>query len=293
MQKTKELIKKVKKIEITTKNLVDGLLQGAYHSVFKGRGIEFSDVREYNYGDDVKTIDWNVTARMDRPYIKEFVEERDLTAYIVFDMSASGNFGYEKEKKETALEIAASLIFASQKNNDNIGIFIFTEGIEKFIPARKGRRHAFRIIRELLEFTPKNKTTNIEESLNRINKVLKRRSIIFLISDFEDEGYNRSLKIIKHKNDVIPINIRDIREAEIPDIGLVELTDPETGEEFIIDTSDKGLMNRYYETLDESDSRTKKLFKKNRMEQIMIRSDEDFRKPLQQFFRKRMVMAAR
>lgn len=285
----KQILKKVKKVEITTKGLVDGIMQGAYHSIFKGRGMEFSDVREYCYGDEIKSIDWNVTARMDKPYIKEFVEERDLTAYIIFDASGSNDFGYEKQKKETMIEIAASLIFAAQKNNDNVGLFIFTDKIEKFIPARKGKKHALKLIRELIHHNPKNKQTNIKASLEYIAKVIKKRNILFLISDFDDDNFQKQLQILKKRNDMIPINISDLRENTLPNLGYIELTDPETGEDFIINTNDKELIKEYYKLLKKQDSQTDKIFKKNKIEQIHISSDEDYVLAIKNYFKKRLM----
>lgn len=286
----KDIIKKVKKIEISTRRLVDGLLQGAYHSVFKGRGIEFSDVREYVYGDAIKTIDWNVTAKMDTPYVKEFVEERDLTAYIVYDASASGFFGYEKEKSETSKEIAASMVFAAQKNNDNVGLFIFTDKIEKYIPARKGRRHALKIISEMVRFTPKSKKTDLSLSIEKINKVVKKRSIFFIISDFDSPSFEKPFRILRKKHDVVPINIHDIRERDIPNVGFVELQDPESGETFMFDTSDRETVKKYVELVLEENKNIDEFFKKNRSEQINILSGEDFGIAIKGYFKRRAML---
>jgi len=283
----KEVIKKVKKIEISTRNLVEGLLQGAYHSVFKGRGIEFSDVREYSYGDAIKTIDWNVTARMDTPFVKEFVEERDLTAYIVFDGSASESFGYEKEKRMSNIEIVASMVFAAQKNNDNIGLFIFTDKVEKFIPARKGKRHALKIISELVRFKPESKKTDVYEALRKINKVVKRKSIFFIVSDFDSDDFEKPFKILRLKHEIIPINVFDTRENHIPEIGYVEFEDAETGEIFLIDTSDKEVMKSYYKLVKEDNKKIDGFFKRNKIDQIRIKNDEDFAIPIRIFFKRR------
>ena len=230
MTATIQILKKVKKLEIKTRRLVDGLLQGNYHSVFKGRGIEFSQIREYVPGDDIRAIDWNVTARMNKTYVKEFIEERDLTMYIVFDISASSDFGSIVSKKEAAIELSTSLAFAAMRNNDKVGLLLFSEKAERFVPARKGKKHTLKVIREMISHKPKYKGTDIDKSLRYLSNVLKKRSILFIISDFLSKDFSKPMKVLKNKHDVIAVNINDIRELEIPDIGYIELEDEETGE---------------------------------------------------------------
>jgi len=286
----KSVIKKVKKLELRTRTLVDGLIQGNYHSVFKGRGIEFNEVREYYPGDDIRIIDWNVTARMNEPYVKEFIEERDLTMYIVFDSSSSGNFGSEKQKKEASIELAASLIFAAIRNNDRVGLFLFTNTIEKFIPARKGKKHALKIIRELLYHKPKNKTTDLNSALKFASKIIKKKGIIFIISDFMCDDFSKPLRHLNKKNDVVAINMRDIREQEIPDVGYIMLEDEETGEQLLVDTSDEEFRNAYKKNSTLSAKNTNKTFLRTKTDVINIRSDEDYEIPLRKFFKYRRKM---
>ena len=227
----KELLKQVRQIEIRTKGLVNQVFSGEYHSVFKGRGMEFSEVREYNFGDDIRNIDWNVTARFGHPYIKIFEEERELTVILLVDLSGSLAFGtIDKTKQQIAAELSAILAFSALKNNDKVGLFLFSDKIEKFIPPRKGRKHVLRMIRELLSFKPEGKMTNIKAALEYMNHAVKKKSIVFLISDFMDEGYEKILRIVGKKHDLIGIVINDQREKSIPKMGLVKFTDSETGE---------------------------------------------------------------
>lgn len=291
--KSKDVLKNIKKIEIKTRYLVEGLLQGAYHSIFKGRGIEFSEVREYAIGDDVRTIDWNVTARMNHPYIKEFIEERDLTIYIIFDVSGSGEFGSSKSKKESAIELCASLMFAALRNNDKVGIALFTDKVERFIYPRKGRKHVLKMIREMIYFKPENKRTDIKNTLDYMSKVIKKRSIIFIVSDFISEEFSKPLKLLKNKHDIIAINMYDIREIQLPDVGYIELEDEETGEQILVDTSDPEFRAEYAKLADE---RTKELcqsMKKMKIDMIGIRSGEQFDVPLRKFFIQRLKRSAR
>jgi len=285
--KTKEVLKNVRKIEIRTRYLVEGLLQGAYHSVFKGRGIEFSAVREYVQGDDVRTIDWNVTARFNKPFVKAYIEERDLTLYVVFDVSASSDFGSEREKKEIAAEMAASLMFAALKNNDKVGLCLFSKGIEEFIPPRKGRKHVMKLVREILYYEPKEKTTDLALALAKLSNIIKKRSIIFIISDFMTPEFTKPLKIMKNKHDIIAINLRDVREENIPDVGYIELEDSETGEQLIINTSDKSFRESYVKLVRKKNRQLRRDFNKLRVDMIQLRSDEPFELPLRKFFRLR------
>lgn len=282
---TKEVLRKVRKIEIKTKKLVDGLLQGAYHSIFKGRGIEFSDVREYFPGDDIRAIDWNVTARMNHPYIKEFIEERDLTVMILFDSSGSSEFGSEKAKKWAAVELAASLMFAAMHNNDRVGLVLFTDKVERFVPPRKGKRHTLKLIREMITYRPESRLTDIRKSLEFVSKVIKKRSIVFIISDFFSEaGYAKQLKVLQKRHDIIAVNLNDLREHEIPDIGYIHLEDEETGEQVLVDTSDPSFQQNYSRLISEHNDRLKETFKMMKIDSIDLKSHEPFEIPLKRFF---------
>ncbi len=287
MPETKEILKQVKKIEISTNYLVEELLQGMYHSVFKGMGIEFSEVREYIYGDDIRTIDWNVTARMGHPYVKEFIEERNLTIYIVLDVSASNEFGNIKEKKRIAIELAASLMFAAIKNNDRVGLILFSDEVEKFIPPRTGKRFILKLIREMLYYKPKSKSTNLTVPLIFLSKIVKKKSAIFVFSDFFSIDFSKSLRILKNKHDVIAINLRDEREESLPEIGYVELEDEETGETIIVNTSDSEVRENFKKIIKEKNDELTHLFRKLKIDVIKIRTDETFEIPLRKFFKLR------
>lgn len=293
MPQTKQILKKVKKIEIKTKKLVDSLLQGAYHSIFKGRGIEFSEVREYIPGDDIRIIDWKVTSRMNHPYVKEFIEERDLNVYIMFDVSGSNDFGSVKSKKEAAIELAASLMFASLKNDDNVGLCLFTKEVEKFIRSKKGKKHILKLIRELIYFNPEHKTTDINEALRYFSGIVKKRSVIFIISDFFSDDFRRPLSIMKNRHDIVAINMSDIRESEIPDVGYIQLEDEETGEQVLVDTSNSEFRDNYIKLIKEKNNVLLKLFQKLKIDMIQIRSDEPFEVPLRKFFRMRELRMIR
>ncbi len=287
MERIKEVLKQVKKIEITTKHLVDGLISGNYHSVFKGQGIEFSEIRDYRAGDDIRAIDWKVTARFNHPFIKEFIEERDLRVYFAFDFSASGEFGNLIEKRKKAINITATLMFSALKNNDKVGLFIFTDKVEGYIPARKGKRHLLKIISNLVTYEAKSKMTNINNSLSFISKVLKKRSIIFIISDFYSDDFIKPIKILKNKHDVIAIRVSDKREDNIPDIGLIELEDEETGEQILVDTSDEEFRNNYSKIIQNQIEKVNNNFKKNKVDIVNITTDDSYEIPLKKFFRMR------
>ncbi len=276
MRETKEILKQVRKIEIVTKNLVDGLITGEYHSIFKGQGIEFSEIRDYRPGDDIRAIDWKVTARFDHPFVKEFIEERDLNVYFVFDYSASNYFGNLIEKRRKAIELTATLMFSAMKNNDNVGLFIFTEDIEKFIPARKGRRHVLKLISSLVSHKPQSKRTDIEKALSHVSNIIKKRSVIFILSDFYNQDFSKPLKILKRRHDVIAIKVNDAREAEIPDVGLIQLEDEETGEQLLVDTSDQGFRDNYVRIVNKEEIRLRNLFNKNGVDVININTDSPF-----------------
>ena len=289
MQQTQEILKQIKKLEITTKYLVDDLLTGNYHSLFKGQGIEFSELREYRSGDDIRSIDWNVTARYNQPYVKEFVEERSLEVYFILDLSNSSSFGNKISKERKSLEIVASLMFAALRNNDNIGIFLYTENIEKYIPARKGKNHVLNILRSIITFQPKSKTTNLKTTLAQISQILKKRCILFIVSDFFDSSeYLIPLKILRKRHDIILIKITDLREHEFPKIGLIELEDKETGEQILVDTSNRIFLRKYKESVLNHDLQFFSNLRKMNVDCIKILSDESYEMPLRKFFKKRI-----
>ena len=293
MQETKDILKQVKKIEIVTKHLVDGLIAGNYHSIFKGQGIEFSEIRDYRPGDDIRSIDWKVTARFDSPFIKEFIEERDLHVYFVFDCSGSNSFGNIIEKRRKAIELTATLMFSAMRNNDNVGLFMFTDDIEKFIPARKGRRHVLKLISSLVSHQPQNKKTNIEKALSYVSNVIKKRSVVFVLSDFYNQDFAKPLKLLKKRHDVIAIRVNDTRETEIPDVGLIQLEDEETGEQLLVDTSDESFRKNYAKLMNEEETRLKHVFNKNKVDKISINTDIPYELPLRKFFKIRQTRGVR
>ena len=283
-----KIIKRVKQIEIKTRGLVNELFGGEYHSIFKGKGMTFSEVREYQSGDDIRLIDWNVTARTTTPFVKNFEEERELTVYLMVDISASGEFGSGSQlKRELGTEIAAVLGFSAIKNNDKVGLILFSDSIEKFIFPKKGKSHVLRVIRELLYSDPKNTGTSIGNSLDYLLKVAKRKSVVFIISDFIDSGYNSSLKIVSKKHDLIAIQLYDPAEYKFPNIGLAKVEDPETGEMFWIDTTSKRAMKELQDDIRLKQSKFSKNAKKIGFDLIPVSTDEDFVDPLMSFFKKR------
>lgn len=283
-----KIIKRVKQIEIKTRGLVNELFGGEYHSIFKGKGMTFSEVREYQSGDDIRLIDWNVTARTTTPFVKNFEEERELTVYLMVDISASGEFGSGSQlKRELGTEIAAVLGFSAIKNNDKVGLILFSDSIEKFIFPKKGKSHVLRVIRELLYTDPKNTGTSIGKSLDYLLKVAKRKSVVFIISDFIDSGYSSSLKIVSKKHDLIAIQLYDPAEYKIPNIGLAKVEDPETGEMFWIDTTSKQAMKELQDDIRLKQSKFSKNAKKIGFDLIPVSTDEDFVDPLMSFFKKR------
>ncbi len=285
---TKELLKQVRQIEIKTKGVVNQVFSGEYHSVFKGRGMEFSEVREYQFGDDIRNIDWNVTARFGHPFIKIFEEERELTVMLLVDLSGSLVFGsIEKTKQQIAAELSAILAFSAMKNNDKVGLILFTDRIERFVPPRKGRTHVLRIIREVLSFEPEGKGTNIKAALEYMNNAIKKRSIVFLISDFMDNGYERILRTVGRKHDFIGVVLTDEKENLIPKVGLIKLQDAETGQERYIDTSDEAFQKWFVKNRLENYEKRRSLFIKSRLDSINIQTNQSYIKPLIQFFRLR------
>lgn len=285
---TQEILKQVRAIEIKTRGLVNQVFSGEYHSVFKGRGMEFSEVREYQFGDDIRNIDWNVTARFGHPYIKIFEEERELTVILVVDLSGSLSFGTTKKtKQQIAAELSAILAFSALKNNDKTGLLLFTDKVEKFIPPRKGQKHSLRIIREVLSFQPEGKKTNIKQGLEYLNNAIKRKSIIFVMSDFIDTGYEKIMRSLSKRHDIAAIVLEDNREFEIPNIGMVKLKDSETGEIRWFNTSDAKtvflLKNLFRKDIESKE----KFFRTAKIDSIILNTDQDYVKPLVKFFKAR------
>ena len=285
---TNELLKKVRAIEIRTKGLVNQIFSGEYHSVFKGRGMTFSEVREYQFGDDIRTIDWNVSARFNNPFVKIFEEERELTVMLLVDVSGSGEFGtVQVMKKDIAAELCAVIAFSAIKNNDKVGVIFFSDVIEKVIPPKKGRTHILRIVRELLDFTPKQRGTNIAEGLRYLTSAIKKRSITFVISDFLGEGYEDALKIASRKHDVVALHLFDPRETELPPAGLIRVVDAETGEALWADAGDAAVRNGYARWWRDREQERKKLFMRSGVDAVDIRIDRPYIQPLMTFFKGR------
>ena len=284
----KEILKKIQRIEIFTSRLVSTVFAGEYESVFKGQGITFDEVREYQVGDEIRTIDWNVTARMGQAYIKKYVEERELVMMLVVDMSASTGFGsIDATKAEIAAEIAALLAFSAISNNDKVGLICFTDTVEHFVAPRKGRRHVLRVVRDILRFEPQQPGTSIETALGFADRVLKPNSLVFLISDFRDTGYEKQLRLSSRRHSLVAITLQDRREVELPDVGLIELQDGESGERVILDTRSEEARRFYAEMVQQADAVRRQVFRANRVDSIDIRTDESYVKPLIQFFRQR------
>ena len=286
---TSDLLKKVRKIELKTRGLSNHIFAGEYHTAFKGRGMAFSEVREYQPGDDIRTIDWNVTARFNTPFIKVFEEERELTVMLIIDVSGSKNFGTQKQmKQELVTELSAVLAFSAIQNNDKIGVIFFSDKVEKFIPPKKGKSHILRIIRELIAFEPENKGTDIGEALRYFNNVIKKRAVCFVISDFMGDNFEAPLKIANKKHEVVTISINDKREEELPDIGLIQMKDAETGEVKWIDTGNKSIRQNYKKNYLRNKEEVNQLFKNSGVDSIQLRTDMDYIKPLIQFFKRRV-----
>lgn len=285
---TKELLKKVRKIEIKTRRLSDHIFGGEYHSTFKGRGMTFSEVRQYQFGDDVRSIDWNVTARYNEPYIKVFEEERELTMMLMVDVSGSQLFGTQQQfKREIITEIAATLAFSATQNNDKIGLILFTDQIELFIPPKKGRSHVLRIIRELIEFKPKSKQTNLSAALKYLSNVMKKKAIVFVLSDFMDDDYQRTLKIVGGKHDVTGIRIYDRHEEEIPNLGMVPMEDEETGQVLLVNTGSKATRQQYANYYQERVDYFKDSFNRSGAGSLSSRVEESYVKKLLGYFKRR------
>jgi uncharacterized protein (DUF58 family) len=285
---TSELLKKVRRIEIKTKGLSNHLFAGEYHSTFKGKGMSFSEVREYQYGDDIRQIDWNVTARLNTPFVKVFEEERELTVMLLIDVSQSDYFGTTHQfKNDMMTEIAAVLSFSAIQNNDKVGLLLFSDKVETYIPPKKGKQHILRIIRELLDFKPQSNGTNIQNALRHFNNMMKKRSITFLMSDFIDQNYEKALNIVGRRHDLIGINIYDKREKDLPSVGLVRFRDPETSQIKWIDTSRRDIRSTFSNWHEEHVSNLKHTFIRSKADLISIRTDEPYTTALLNFFRNR------
>jgi uncharacterized protein (DUF58 family) len=288
MRTTKELLKKVRKIEIKTRRLSDHIFGGEYHSTFKGRGMTFSEVRQYQYGDDVRNIDWNVTARFREPYIKVFEEERELTMMLMADVSGSKLFGTKNQfKDEIVTEIAATLAFSATQNNDKIGLILFSDEIELYIPPKKGRSHVLRIIRELLEFQPKSKNTNVAEAFKFLSNVMKKKAIVFVLSDFIADDYKQTLKIAAGKHDITGIRVYDKHEEAIPNLGMVQMEDEETGELLLVNTASKKVRQNYSRFYNDKVNYFRDTFTKSGAGTIDCRVDESYVRKLLGYFKRR------
>ena len=284
----RELIKKLRKIEIHTSRLANDQLAGSYHSVFKGRGMAFSEVRQYQPGDDVRFIDWNVSARMNDTYVKVFTEEREMTVMLLVDLSASERFGSaEKPKVETVAEVAALLAFSAIKNNDRVGLILFTDRVERFVPPKKGRSHVTRVVTEILNADPEGEGTDLGVALDLLGGIGKRRTVAFLISDFIADQYEKPLKVVSAKHDLIPIQIVDPREDELPDIGLALVEDLETGEIVEVDTSDLDVRADYAREAQRQRAAREHLFRRLQLDHVTVSTDHDFVRPLSELFRLR------
>ena len=287
---TSEIIKKVRKIEIKTRGLSSNIFAGQYHSAFKGRGMAFSEVREYQFGDDVLDIDWNVTARFHRPYVKVFEEERELTVMLLIDVSGSLDFGTQKQmKRDMVTEIAATIAFSAIQNNDKIGVVFFSDRIEKYIPPKKGRKHILYIIREMLNFQPESKRTDVKQAVEFLSSIQKRRTTAFILSDFfvRDDEFLQSLQICNRKHDVVAIQVYDQRAKELPDVGLMKVVDAETGHEQYVDTGSKALRQAYHKYWVNRQSQLEETFNKSNVDHVSVATNENFVKALMILFKRR------
>ncbi len=284
-----EVLKRVRRIEISTRGLVNDLFSGEYHSVFKGRGMNFAEVREYQYGDDIRSIDWNVTARTGSPFVKVFEEERELTVMLVVDVSASGDFGTrERLKGEVAVEICALLAFSAIKNNDKVGLVIFSDHVEKFVAPRKGRRHVLRVLRELLYHQPQGRGTDIAAALEYVTRIQRKRAVTFLVSDFRDEGFDKALAVAGRRHDLIAVRIGDARERELPPLGLIRLEDPETGQQVVVNSSSARFRASFRDIDERRRDELDRTLRRSKVDVIDIDTGEPYVKPLMRFFRDRM-----
>jgi uncharacterized protein (DUF58 family) len=290
----KELLRKVRRIELRTQRLVDSLMGGEYHSAFKGRGMEFEDVREYVPGDEVRTIDWNVTARAGRPHVKSFKEERELTVLLLVDVSSSEFFGSaEQQKSEIIAEFAALIALAALRNNDKVGLALFSDRVERYVPPKKGRKHVLRVIRDLLAYEPESRGTDLSEALSFVGKVHRRRAVVFLLSDFIADDFERDLAAAKSRHDLIAVRVSDPREAAFPNVGLVTLSDAETGERMIVDTASAGFRERHAEEMTGLWKQQDDMFRSLKVDELAITTGKDYVAELSRFFRMREKRMAR
>lgn len=284
-----EILKKIRTLEIKTRGLVETAFAGDYHSVFKGRGMNFEDVREYQPGDEIRTIDWNVTARLGTAYVKKFTEERELTVILVVDVSASGNFGSTiQSKRELAAEVACLLAFSAIRNNDKVGLILFTDRVELFIPPKKGRSHTLRLIREILFFEPQGRGTEPALALDYLNNIVTRRAVVFFISDFQAPEFSRALAVSGRRHDFIAIHIRDEREKVLPNIGIITLEDAETGEQIEINTADRGTRGRFTDLASENETDLARTLRRNNIDAIALQTGKDYLPALRSFFKQRV-----
>jgi len=284
----KEILKKIRRIELRTRRLVNSTFAGQYHSVFKGRGMNFEEVREYAPGDEIRAIDWNVTARMNAPYIKKFTEERELTVMLVVDVSASGVFGsVELSKREIAAEVASILAFSAINNNDKVGLLLFTDGVELFIPPKKGRLHTLRLIREMLFFEPKGKGTDLAAALDYMNRVITRKAVVFMISDFIAPDFTKALTVSSRRHDLVAVTVSDPGESELPDVGIVTLEDAETGEQIDINTSNRSVRRGLADLNEKRRRDLERLLRSRRVDIVSLSTAEDYLIPLRAFFEQR------
>lgn len=285
---TAEILKKIRALEIKTRGLVETVFAGDYHSVFKGRGMNFDEVREYQAGDEIRSIDWNVTARMGAPFVKKFTEERELSVMLIVDVSASENFGSTTQsKRELAAEVACLIAFSAIRNNDKVGLLLFSDDIELFIPPKKGRSHTLRIVREILFFQPRGRGTNPGLALDHLNRIVTRRSVVFFISDFQAPDFSRELKVTSKRHDFIALQIKDEREAVLPNVGVVTLEDAETGEQIEINTGDRTTRARFADQAQKQEVELLRMLRRNNIDTIGLRTGEDYLSALRTFFKQR------
>jgi uncharacterized protein (DUF58 family) len=292
-ERTAEILKKIRTLEIKTKGLVETVFAGDYHSVFKGRGMNFEDVREYQPGDEIRAIDWNVTARLGTAFVKKFTEERELTVMLIVDVSASGNFGSAAQsKRELAAEVACLLAFSAIRNNDKVGLILFTDRVELFIPPKKGRSHTLRLIREILFFEPIGRGTDPALALDYLNKIVTRRAVVFFISDFQASDFSHTLAVSGRRHDFIAVQIQDEREQVLPNVGIITLEDAETGEQIEINTADRGARTRFSDLAGEKANQLSRTLRRNNIDAITLRTSEDYLPALRSFFKLRERRAA-
>lgn len=290
----REVLRRVRRLEIRTRRVVEESLAGSYHSVFKGRGMEFAEVREYEPGDDVRSIDWNVSARMGHPFVKKFTEERELTVMLLVDVSGSEHFGTAMSTKvRIAAEISALLAFSAIRNNDRVGLILFTDRVETFVPPRKGREHGLRVLREVLAFEPEGRRTDIALALEVLRRVVPKRAVVFLVSDFQADGYERVLRVLARKHDVVALNVLDPREADLPPVGLLAAVDPESGERVLVDAGSPRVRRTYAARAEARRSATREILSRTGIEMLELSTAQPYEQPLVRFFRERARRVAR